>query len=63
MVLTAGETLGRPRSAGGVLAAHESMAALPPRGAHRIVRGSTHMMQLDDPDAVTEAVLSCLASP
>lgn len=60
-VLTAGGTLGGPRSARRVLTAHESMAALAPRGVHRIVPGSTHLVQLDDPAAVAEAVLRCLA--
>lgn len=58
-VLTAGEALGR--SPGRVLAAHESMAGLSPRGVHRVVPGSTHMMQLDQPEVVAEAALRCLA--
>jgi pimeloyl-ACP methyl ester carboxylesterase len=60
-VLTAGGTLGGPRTARRVLTAHESMAAFAPRGVHRIVPGSSHLMQLDDPAAVAEAVLRCLA--
>ncbi|RAS70148.1 pimeloyl-ACP methyl ester carboxylesterase [Lentzea atacamensis] len=56
-VLTAGEALGGPRSARRILAAHEAMVALAPRGVHRIVPGSGHLMQLDRPDAVAEAVL------
>lgn len=60
-VLTAGGALGGPRTARRVLTAHESIAAFAPRGVHRIVPGSSHLMQLDDPAAVAEAVLRCLA--
>lgn len=58
-VLTAGGTLGRAGSAGRILAAHAAMAALAPRGVHRIVADSGHLMQLDRPDAVAEAVRTC----
>ena len=60
-VLTAGGTLGGARSASRNLTAHEAMASLSPRGMHRIVPEAGHMVQLDDPLAVTDAVLRCLA--
>ncbi|MBM7864222.1 alpha/beta fold hydrolase [Lentzea nigeriaca] len=56
-VLTAGGTLGGPSSARRILAAHGAMAALARRGVHRIVPDSTHLLQLDRPAAVAEAVL------
>ncbi|GAA2689469.1 Pimeloyl-ACP methyl ester carboxylesterase [Actinosynnema pretiosum] len=61
-VLTAGGTLGRPRSASGVLAAHASMASLSPGGVHRVVPEAGHLVQLDDPRAVAGPVLRCLHS-
>lgn len=60
-VLTAGAALGGPRSARRILADHASMAAFSSRGVHRIVPEATHLVQLDDPDAVADAVLRCLA--
>ena len=59
LVLTAGGTLGGAKSARRILAAHGSMAAFAPRGMHRIVADATHMLQLDDPAAVAEAVRRC----
>lgn len=59
-VLTAGGTLGGPRSTRRILTAHESMAAFSSRGVHRIVPEATHLVQLDNPDAVAGAVLRCL---
>lgn len=56
-VLTAGGALGGARSARRILAAHGAMAALARCGVHRIVADSGHLMQLDRPDAVAEAVL------
>jgi pimeloyl-ACP methyl ester carboxylesterase len=43
-----------------VVAVHESMADLAPHGVHRLVPEASHMMQLDDPAAVADAVLRCL---
>jgi pimeloyl-ACP methyl ester carboxylesterase len=37
-------------------AQHEALARLSSRGVHRIVRGSGHEIQLDDPQAVADAV-------
>jgi pimeloyl-ACP methyl ester carboxylesterase len=59
-VLTAGGTVGGPRSTRRILTAHESMAAFSSRGVHRIVPEATHLVQLDNPDAVADAVLRCL---
>jgi pimeloyl-ACP methyl ester carboxylesterase len=42
------------------VAEHEHDARLSTRGEHRIVPGSGHWMQLDAPDAVTEAIRSLL---
>lgn len=60
-VLTAGGTLGGARSASRILTAHGSMASLSSRGVHRIVPEAGHLVQLDDPHAVADAVLRCLA--
>lgn len=59
-VLTAGGTLGGASSARRILGDHGAMAALAPRGVHRIVPVSGHLMQLDRPEAVAEAVLRCI---
>jgi pimeloyl-ACP methyl ester carboxylesterase len=59
-VLTAGGTLGGLRSARRILTAHESMARFSSRGVHRIVPEATHLVQLDNPGAVADAVLRCL---
>lgn len=60
-VLTAGGTLGGARSASRILTAHGSMASLSSRGVHRIVPEARHLVQVDDPLAVADAVLRCLA--
>lgn len=59
-VLTAGGTLGGASSARRILGDHGAMAALASHGVHRIVPGSGHLMQLDCPEAVAEAVLRCV---
>ncbi|MEU7476540.1 alpha/beta fold hydrolase [Lentzea sp. NPDC042327] len=61
-VLTAGGTLGGARSALHILTAHGSMASLSAHGLHRIVPEASHMVQLDDPGAVADAVRRCLSS-
>ncbi|MFD5829616.1 alpha/beta fold hydrolase [Lentzea sp. NPDC060358] len=61
-VLTAGGTLGGARSASRILSAHGSMASLSSRGVHRIVPDAGHLVQWDDPQAVADAVLRCLAT-
>lgn len=59
-VLTAGGTLGGPRSARRILTAHASMAVFSSRGVHRIVPDAKHLLQLDNPGTVADAVLRCL---
>ncbi|WP_053731512.1 alpha/beta fold hydrolase [Nocardia sp. NRRL S-836] len=61
LVLTAGGTLGGARSARRILTAHGAMADFAPHGMHRIVPGASHLVQLDDPAAVADAVRRCLA--
>ena len=38
------------------IAMHESLARLSSRGVHRIIKGSSHEIQLDKPQAVIDAV-------
>ncbi|GAA2803722.1 alpha/beta fold hydrolase [Crossiella cryophila] len=56
LVLTAAQALGKPRQARRILACHARLARLVPGGAHELVQRCGHMMPLDRPDTVAEAV-------